>query len=531
MPSFKPNSCWIPSSIAKLPLGCHACISTSRAVSFSITASHMADAGPRATATGPTHGLTAQRLAFIDIRRSRPNPHVFRGHRALEVSSEHLLGVWIGGTWRSAGGRKIKASVHSIRDPFRVSLRDGGRGDQHSSSKTACMQILWTSDVWLALALPCTVTFIIWRLSLLPRSWAELRDLLALRSLDAAEAGAFSLQRAHNAFARYRHLSTAEFAHLRAAYASISRPHKRLGYTLGYPAKLDSLAQVTDANGRVTDAIARLAEDDLGFDVPPRGGSSADLMRVREALKHYVRDWSSDGRSERDHIFAPILDVLRAVDRREREGMRVLVPGSGLGRLAWEISELGFLTTANELSYFMTLALRLLLSESRTSAIDQHTIHPYAHWFSHQRSSYSLFRPMSFPDALPRLSPTFELLEKDFLTLRKPAASAGYDYIVTLFFIDTSLNVFTTLEQIYHLLRPGGTWINLGPLLWTSGAEAKVELSLDEVLQAVQEIGFVIQGQEDGQRSRTVECEYTGDSRAMMRWIYRAEFWVAQKPE
>ncbi|CAK5265877.1 unnamed protein product [Mycena citricolor] len=108
MPSFKPNSCWIPSSIAKLPLGCHACISTSRAVSFSITASHMADAGPRATATGPTHGLTAQRLAFIDIRRSRPNPHVFRGHRALEVSSEHLL-------------------VHSIRDPFRVSLRDGGR--------------------------------------------------------------------------------------------------------------------------------------------------------------------------------------------------------------------------------------------------------------------------------------------------------------------------------------------------------------------------------------------------------------------
>ncbi|CAK5265407.1 unnamed protein product [Mycena citricolor] len=464
---------------------------------FFTTASHMADAGPRATATGPTHGLTAQGLAFIDIRSSRPNPQVFRGHRALEVSNEHLL----------------------------------DQGDQHSSSKTACMQILWTSDVWLALALPCTVTFIIWRLSLLPRSWAELRDLLALRSLDAAEAGAFSLQRAHNAFARYRHLSTAEFAHLRAAYASISRPHKRLGYTLGYPAKLDSLAQVTDANGRVTDAIARLAEDDLGFDVPPRGGSSADLMRVREALKHYVRDWSSDGRSERDHIFAPILDVLRAVDRRERESMRVLVPGSGLGRLAWEISELGFLTTANELSYFMTLALRLLLSESRTSAIDQHTIHPYAHWFSHQRSSYSLFRPVSFPDALPRLSPTFELLEKDFLTLRKPAASAGYDYIVTLFFIDTSLNVFTTLEQIYHLLRPGGTWINLGPLLWTSGAEAKVELSLDEVLQAVQEIGFVIQGQEDGQRSRTVECEYTGDSRAMMRWIYRAEFWVAQKPE
>ncbi|KAJ6488211.1 N2227-like protein-domain-containing protein [Mycena vitilis] len=399
----------------------------------------------------------------------------------------------------------------------------------------------WTSDVWLALLLPFAVAFVGLRYSSsisFPRTWSEWRDFVSLKSLDPSESGPFSLERAYNTYARYRNLSVAEASRLQGAYASASRSHKRLGYTLGYPAKLDKLAQATNANGRITDALARLAEKQFDIDLPPRGGTSMDLMRVREALKHFIRDWSADGLREREKIFAPILDVLRMMDVGDRASRRVLVPGSGLGRLAWEISELGFETTANELSFFMTLALRFLLDPSTTSVPDEHAIHPYAHWFSHQRSTESLFRSIQFPDAVPRLSSQFKLVEKDFLTLRPPPAVSpllaempGYDYIVTLFFIDTSLNIFTTLEHIYYLLRPGGTWINLGPLLWTAGGQAKLELSLEEVLRAAEELGFVIDPRDGGQQSNTVECEYTGDAQAMMRWIYRAEFWVAHKPK
>ncbi len=78
-------------------------------------------------------------------------------------------------------------------------------------------------------------------------------------------------------------------------------------------------------------------------------------------------------------------------------------------------------------------------------------------------------------------------------------------------------------------------WINLGPLLWTSGSQAKLEFSLEEVLDAVRGVGFEVLGtEEEVQESskmarRTVECEYTTDREAMMRWVYRAEFWVAKK--
>lgn len=173
----------------------------------------------------------------------------------------------------------------------------------------------------------------------------------------------------------------------------------------------------------------------------------------------------------------------------------------------------------------MILALKFILDVETTGNPFQHEVYPYAHWFSHQRQTSSLFRSIRFPDSIPRLSPTFRLLEADFLRL--PHRSAfSYDIIVTVFFIDTSLNIIETLEQIFRLLSPGGIWLNIGPLLWTGGSQASLELSLDEMLRLVETVGFRL---EENSR-KSVECEYTADTEAMMRWIYKAEFWAARKP-
>jgi carnosine N-methyltransferase len=80
-----------------------------------------------------------------------------------------------------------------------------------------------------------------------------------------------------------------------------------------------------------------------------------------------------------------------------------------------------------------------------------------------------------------------------------------YHAILTSFFIDTSPNVLEYLEVIYRILRPGGVWINLGPLLyhWEDDKEhanapdtyrnrPRVELNWDELYQVMQNMGFVI---------------------------------------
>lgn len=180
------------------------------------------------------------------------------------------------------------------------------------------------------------------------------------------------------------------------------------------------------------------------------------------------------------------------------------------------------------------MALRYLLNPFKTNRPLQHTIQPWAHRFSHQRRTEAMFRFVPFPDVVPRLSKRFHLIEGDFFNVEAPLrddGSKGFDYIVTLFFIDTSSNVAKTLEHVHSLLVPGGVWINLGPLLWTAAGTAGFELSLEEVLKLAKETGFAVDdgAVDEARKQRTIECEYTGDMYGMFKRLYQAEYWVATK--
>lgn len=187
----------------------------------------------------------------------------------------------------------------------------------------------------------------------------------------------------------------------------------------------------------------------------------------------------------------------------------------------------------------MILALRYILNPILTTSPNSHRVQPFAHRWSHQRTAASAFRSIPFPDVVPRLSKRFSFIEGDFFKVTPPTrsdGSKGYDYIVTLFFIDTSSNVAQTLEHIHSLLAPGGTWINMGPLLWAAAGQAGFELSLEEVMQLAGLSGFEVDQGKNGDESvneltrpRTVDCEYTGDKYGMFKRLYRAEFWTARK--
>lgn len=48
----------------------------------------------------------------------------------------------------------------------------------------------------------------------------------------------------------------------------------------------------------------------------------------------------------------------------------------------------------------------------------------------------------------------------------RPENREAFDCVATCFFIDTAHNVVEYLEIIHACLRPGGYWVNLGPLLY-----------------------------------------------------------------
>jgi N2227-like protein len=207
---------------------------------------------------------------------------------------------------------------------------------------SSSLRLIMESDTLIACLLPLTVLLVGFKL--FPKmSLSEIRELFSLRRHNSPRNSYFSLERAYHSYSQYARLSADELSLMQASYRTLHRSSKNLGYDIGYPNKLDQLAYVTALNATITDGIAQLAREEF----PSLSHQSnvhmvsADLVRVRESLKHFIRDWSEEGASERKRTFSPILDVLKEVDPRKRAGMKILVPGCGLGRLAWEIAELG----------------------------------------------------------------------------------------------------------------------------------------------------------------------------------------------
>jgi carnosine N-methyltransferase len=68
--------------------------------------------------------------------------------------------------------------------------------------------------------------------------------------------------------------------------------------------------------------------------------------------------------------------------------------------------------------------------------------------------------------------------------------------VATCFFIDTAHNVVEYLQTIYAILKKGGIWVNIGPLLYhysEMAGEMSIELTWEEVLEVAKRVGFTIE--------------------------------------
>ncbi|GAA6023351.1 hypothetical protein JCM11491_000576 [Sporobolomyces phaffii] len=329
-------------------------------------------------------------------------------------------------------------------------------------------------------------------------------------------------------YSAYAHDQQLALDRKRVAYERMSARHRRVGDHLAWHRTLDRAEDAVELNAHVTDELAAIGLELARQQGEPYGFRTRlhkESARVVETLKHFVRDWSDEGKAERDALFPPILDALRhefapsATDATKRR--RVLVPGCGLGRLAYEIAAEGFTTIGNDFSHFMTLGTALVFS--RTHSRHQHRVSPYVHSFSHHRTAEDLVRTVAFPDVVPSRAVDLAFEQGDFLTLFPPDHDATFDAVVTLFFIDTASNLLDYFETISRLLRPGGIWINEGPLLYYGNPG--MELPLEDVIKAAELVGFEIE-----RRQTLKEVRYTADDKGMYTFAYDCEFWIARKP-
>ncbi|KAM3506372.1 hypothetical protein MY11210_007579 [Beauveria gryllotalpidicola] len=353
---------------------------------------------------------------------------------------------------------------------------------------------------------------IFWRFSApVPISEKELDASVEPQGMEKEEKPSLPNGLAHciYSFEQYPFLAEQVLQRKHARYSKQAPAQKAISDKLGYNAHFKKSRKGIEINARFLEKVAQVAREDYhtGLQALEDRGE-AEFGVVDMAMGHLTRDWSTQGAKERQAVFPAILDGLEQHLGRNGTGNRILVPGCGTGRLASDIADLGYDVTANELDYGSILTYNLLANH--TTALHQHTLQPFVTKWTHQANPFSRYSVVTVPDHWPNKA--VKLVEGNFLNMFPK--DGEFDAIATLFFIDMSENVIDFLSNIYRLLKPGGLWVNLGPLKW--GTYAALQLSAEEVLELADVIGFDV----DHTSRKNIDSLYVEQPETLLKFTY-----------
>lgn len=180
---------------------------------------------------------------------------------------------------------------------------------------------------------------------------------------------------------------------------------------------------------------------------------------------------------------------------------------------------------------YMNVAYRLIETKRLQNS---ESVHPFANGWSHHATEANMLRPLPFPDTTLNTT-SVVMTEGDFINAFNHQLG-HYDVVFTFFFIDTARNLLSYFDTIKKILKPGGLWINLGPLLYGTGPF--VQLTLEEIAKVVEAMGFEFLDTDEEacgeltfpeRKIRGLKASYGFDSLALTEHAYTAQFWVARK--
>jgi len=258
--------------------------------------------------------------------------------------------------------------------------------------------------------------------------------------------------------------------------------------------------------------------------------SCTDIEKVQSCIKQLVRDWSDNGAAERESCYQRIINTLcNLFKEEERDSRKVLVPGAGLGRLAFDIARAGFECQGNEFSLFMLFTSNFVLNKCKT--VKSFKIHPYIHNFCNNISDEDQLQPVLFPDIDPNQLPEdrkFSMAAGDFLEVYNDAEYvSSQDAVTTCFFMDCAHNIIDFIQTIHKVLKPGGYWINLGPLLYHFSdmpGESSIEPSYECIRGIISDFGFEFMDEE-----KDIATTYDQNPASMLQYEYKSVFFVCKK--
>ena len=221
-------------------------------------------------------------------------------------------------------------------------------------------------------------------------------------------------------------------------------------------------------------------------------------------MKCLMRDWTVESKPERDNNYGLVLKEVKKFYNYDDKNLmgnnkpKVLVPGTGCCRLAFELAKRGFDVEVNDFCFIYILCDDYLFNYSHKNEFQ---FCPSIHSFANSYTESAVLKKYSFPDVdikeeLKKSGAKPILFTKGDFLLKYKGIKDQYDLIVTLFFIDVSKNIIECVEMMHDLLKQGGVWINLGCLdYYLSPKHESIDLTWDELKQVIINYDFDIKNE------------------------------------
>jgi carnosine N-methyltransferase len=173
------------------------------------------------------------------------------------------------------------------------------------------------------------------------------------------------------------------------------------------------------------------------------------------------------------------------------------------------------------------------LDRNRPEFSNSHAIpsYPYCHQFVNNFNRDDPLVSCRFPDVSPFQNPPkgeMNMVAGDFVQIYgNSSQEAQWDCVSSCFFIDCANNIVEFLEIIHRILKPGGIFINYGPLLYhfcDAPNELSIEPSYEDLREIIVKLGFKFLREEP-----KVKAQYSQNPRSMSKLEYEAVFFVVQK--
>lgn len=211
-----------------------------------------------------------------------------------------------------------------------------------------------------------------------------------------------------------------------------------------------------------------------------------DASRMLQYFELLLRDWAWDEAvpAEENENHRELQRVRQAVENAPAPLGHTLIIGAGAGRLSWDIH--------CELNPSSTLALDtnpVLISAAHRLVAHQNPwllteVHP------NPQTDYEPVRrwTLAAKSNAERLPNWFALAANAW---SPPIKSGSVDTVITPWFIDVNgKEIRILIAQVQKLLKPGGLWINTGPLLYGTDISPMRRYTTEEIRELAELAGF-----------------------------------------